>query len=255
MASYQKILYAVENGVARVTLNRPEKRNALDAEIIRELKDALRESAADANVRVIALEGAGADFCSGADLSGLERTAQAGVLDNMADARNMAELFVAMRRHPRPIVALVHGRALAGGCGLATACDLILASESAQFGYPEVNIGFIPAMVMAILRRSVSEKRAFELITTGEIFGARRAFEIGLVNRLYGDASFDPDAQEFVSKLASKSASAVSLSKNLLYHMDAMSFEAAIEAGVQANAIARMTDDCKRGVERFMKKG
>jgi methylglutaconyl-CoA hydratase len=255
MASYQKILYAVESGVARVTLNRPEKRNALDAEIIRELKDAVRESAADAEVRVVALAGEGADFCSGADLSGLERTAQAGVLDNMADARRMAELFVAMRRHPRPIVALVRGRALAGGCGLATACDLILASESAQFGYPEVNIGFIPAMVMAILRRSVSEKRAFELITTGEIFGAGRAFEIGLVNRLYDDAMFDSEAREFVSKLASKSASAVSLSKNLLYHMDGMSFEAAIESGVQANAIARMTDDCKRGVERFLKKG
>ena len=118
------------------------------------------------------LAGAGKDFCSGADLAALERVSKAGVLDNMADARAMAELFLQMRNHPRPIVAAVHGRALAGGCGLATACDIVLAAESAKFGYPEVNIGFVPAMVMAILRRSVAEKTAFELITLGEIHNA-----------------------------------------------------------------------------------
>src|SRR6185369_2759931 len=150
-------------------------------------------SARDQQVRVVLLSGAGADFCSGADLSGLQRAREAGVLDNMADARNMAELFIDMRRHPRPIVAAVRGRALAGGCGLATAADIILASESARFGYPEVNIGFIPAMVMAILRRSVSEKRAFELITRGEIISARSAFEIGMINRVFPDDQFDAE--------------------------------------------------------------
>jgi len=159
-----------------------------------------------------------------------------------------------MRRHPRPIVAAVRGRALAGGCGLATAADLILAAESAQFGYPEVNIGFVAAMVMAILRRSLSEKRAFELITMGEIISAQQAFDFGLVNRIFADETFDIDVDAYVAKLARKSASAVNLSKHLLYHMDGMSFEAAIEAGVHINAIARATDDCKRGVERFLKK-
>jgi len=120
MNSFQKILYTVEQRVARITLNRPEKRNALDAETISELRAAMRASACDPNVRVVVLTGAGSDFCSGADLSGIERTFQAGVLENMADARNMAELFVEMRHHPRPIVAIVRGRALAGGCGLAT---------------------------------------------------------------------------------------------------------------------------------------
>jgi methylglutaconyl-CoA hydratase len=115
MPSYQKILYAVEQGIARITLNRPEKRNALDAELITEVRDALRGSARDEHVRVLLITGAGADFCSGADLGGLERTFNAGVLDHMADARNMAELFLEMRHHPRPIVAAVRGRALAGG--------------------------------------------------------------------------------------------------------------------------------------------
>ena len=249
MSSYQKILHSAEQGFVRITLNRPDKRNALDAETIAELK-----SAVTASDKPILLTGAGSDFCSGADLAGLQNMAQAGVLDHMASARAMAELFIAMRRHPRPIVAAVRGRALAGGCGLATACDLILASESARFGYPEVNIGFVPAMVMAILRRSVSEKRAFELITTGEIIAAQTAFDYGLVNAVYADETFDLDVEAFVSKLASKSASAIALSKRLLYHMDNMSFEAAIEAGVETNAIARMTDDMKRGVEKFLKK-
>jgi methylglutaconyl-CoA hydratase len=254
MTSYQKILYAVEQGIARVTLNRPEKRNALDAELISEVRDALRSCARDETVRVVLLTGAGADFCSGADLSGLERTFNAGVLDHMADARNMAELFVEMRHHPRPIVAAVRGRALAGGCGLATACDLVVAAESAKFGYPEVNIGFVPAMVMAILRRSLSEKRAFEMIASGDIITAQVAHEFDLINAVFADETFDSDVQDFVTQLASKSASAITLSKRLLYHMDGMTFEAAIEAGVETNAIARMTDDMKRGVEKFLKK-
>src|SRR5215510_8422100 len=134
MSDYQKIIYSVDQTTALITLNRPEKRNALDEEIVSELKDALRASAVDENVRVVLLTGAGKDFCAGADLAGLQRTSEASVMDVVANARNMAECFVAMRRHPRPIIAAVRGRALAGGCGLATACDIILAAESAQFG-------------------------------------------------------------------------------------------------------------------------
>src|SRR6185436_17840370 len=179
MSEYQKIIYSVDQAVARITLNRPDKRNALDDEIVAEFADALRAAGRDKDVRVVLLTGAGKDFCSGADLASLQRISEAGVEESMASARVMGELFVEMRRHPRPIIAAVRGRALAGGCGLATACDIILAAESAQFGYPEVNIGFIPAMVMAILRRSVSEKRAFELITRGEIISARVAADFG----------------------------------------------------------------------------
>src|SRR5262249_45952752 len=164
----------------------------------------------------------------------------------------MAEAFLQMRHHPRPIIAAVRGRALAGGCGLATACDLILASESARFGYPEVKIGFIPAMVMAILRRSVSEKRAFELITSGEIIGAKQALDFGMINHVYPDSEFESRVNEHAALLAAKPASAVSLSKHLLYHMDGMTFEAALEAGIHANALARMTGDAKRGIERFV---
>src|SRR5438270_631442 len=251
---YRKILYELSDGVARITLNRPEKRNALDGEIVAELKEAFGASAADDACRVVLLTGAGTDFCSGADLANLEKTAQNSVLDNMADARLTADLFEMMRNHPRPIIAAVQGRALAGGCGIATACDIILAAQSAQFGYPEVNIGFVPAMVMAILRRSISEKAAFELVVTGETISAARAHELGLIHRVYLDDQFAAEVTAYAERLALKSASAIMLSKRLLYNMDSMSFEAALEAGVEINAIARMTEDCRKGIERFIKK-
>ncbi|HKV40362.1 MAG TPA: enoyl-CoA hydratase-related protein [Blastocatellia bacterium] len=254
MPDYGTILYAVEGKTAKITLNRPEKRNALNDELVGELKRSLTSAASDPGVRVVVIEGAGKDFCSGADLAALQRSAGATVEQNLANARWMGDLFVALRRHPRPVVAAVRGRALAGGCGLATACDIILAAESAKFGYPEVNIGFIPAMVMAILRRSVSEKRAFEMITGGEILPAHEALEIGLINHVYPDERFDQQVQAFSDRLASKSASAITLSKNLLYHMDGMTFESAIESGVHLNTIARMTEDCKHGVEQFLTK-
>ena len=252
--AFTKIIYETADGVTRMTLNRPEKRNALDAELVSELKQAIRASGDDPQCRVVLLTGAGTDFCSGADLAALEKTAQAGVLDNMEDARNIAELFLMMRNHPHPIIAAVHGRALAGGCGIATACDIILAAESAQFGYPEVNIGFVPAMVMAILRRSISEKAALELVVTGETISAARAHQLGLVHHVYADEKFAAEASAYAARLASRSASAITLSKRLLYNMDSMSFEAALQSGVEINAIARMTDDCRRGVERFLKK-
>ncbi|MBZ5492484.1 MAG: enoyl-CoA hydratase/isomerase family protein [Acidobacteriia bacterium] len=251
---YSKILYELRDGVARITLNRPDKRNALDGETVAELKAAFSASASDDACRAVLLTGAGTDFCSGADLANLEKTAQNSVLDNLADARATADLFLMMRNHPRPVIAAVQGRALAGGCGIATACDIILAAQSARFGYPEVNIGFVPAMVMAILRRSISEKAAFELVVMGETISAARAHELGLVHRVFADDHFSAEVQSYLAKLTAKSASAVMLSKRLLYNMDSMSFESALQAGVEINAIARQTEDCRHGVEKFLKK-
>jgi len=248
------ILYSAGSGIGRITLNRPEKRNALNAELIRALQETLRRSAEDQTVRVVVITGAGSDFCSGADLAALDQSAEAGVLDHMNTARHLAATFLQMRNHRAPIVAVVRGRALAGGCGLAMACDLVVAAESAQFGYPEVKIGFVPAMVMALLRRSVSEKRAFELIALGEVINATQAHSAGMINRVYPDPEFDVHVEDFLAVLASKSASAVTLSKKLLYHMDGMTFEAALEAGVYGNALARMTEDARRGIERFAKR-
>jgi methylglutaconyl-CoA hydratase len=249
-----KVLYSVEGGIARLTLNRPDKRNALDAETIEAIRSALAASSTDAEVRVVVLSGAGRDFCSGGDLANLQRIRNSGVLENLEDAASLAGLFLQMRHHPRPIVAAVRGRALAGGFGLASAADLIVAAESAQFGYPEVNIGFVPAMVMAMLRRAVSEKRAFELATLGETISAQQAFEMGLINRVYPDETFDLEVAALVAKLAAKPASAVALSKQVLYQIDAQGFEAALQAGIQVNTLARMTEECQRGVDKFLER-
>jgi len=248
------ILYSVVEGIARITLNRPDKRNALNADLVAGLQKSLDDSQSDPAVRVVLITGAGKDFCSGADLANLQKVAVNGVIDNMSDARAMADVFLAMRRHRCPVVAAVRGRALAGGCGLATACDLILASNSAQFGYPEVNIGFVPAMVMAILRRNVSEKQAFEMIAMGDVMPASQAYFAGLVNQVFSDDDFDRSVDEYVVKLAKKSSDALYLSKNLLYQMDGMAFEHALESGVHMNAIARQTEDCKQGIAKFLKK-
>ena len=188
MTENPAVIYAVEGHVALVTLNRPEKRNALNDELVGGLKDALRDADAREEVRAVLLTGAGADFCSGADLSALRKISEGSVSDNLEDARSLMELYALIRRVRVPVVAAVRGRALAGGCGLATACDLVLAASSARFGYPEVKIGFVPAMVMAILRRNVSEKRAFELVTRGGEVGAEEAERIGLVNRVFDDS-------------------------------------------------------------------
>src|SRR5690349_17384941 len=253
--STDQVLYSVDGSAARITLNRPEKRNALNDAVIAGLKQGLRNAAADKNVRVVVIAGAGKDFCSGADLSALQKIAGASVAENSEDARLLLELFSLMRELPIPVVAAVTGRALAGGCGLATACDLVLASASARFGYPEVKIGFVPAMVMAILRRNVSEKRAFELITRGAEIGAEQAKEFGLVNQVFSDETFEADVRTYVSEFEKMSASAMGLTKTLLYQMDGLAFPEALETGADVNVIARLTDDCQQKIAKFLERG
>ncbi|MFN7936242.1 MAG: enoyl-CoA hydratase/isomerase family protein [Bryobacteraceae bacterium] len=240
--------------IFRITLNRPEKRNALDRDSILRLRALLKDAQQDEAARVVLLSGEGKDFCSGADLSELQRIRDAGTLENFEDARILGELFQEMRRHPLPVIAAVRGRALAGGCGLATACDVVLAADNAQFGYPEVNIGFVPAMVMAILRRSISEKQAFDLLTTGRIVSAQEALAMGMINAVYPSETFESSVEDYASRMAARPASAVQLTKRLLYHMDGMGFDAAIDSGAQMNAIARMTADCRKGIDRFLNK-
>jgi methylglutaconyl-CoA hydratase len=249
-----EVLYSVEGSVARVTLNRPEKRNALNDVVVAGLKQRLREASLDPQVRVVLIAGAGKDFCSGADLSALQKIAGASVAENSDDARTLLELFLLIRQLAVPVVAAVTGRALAGGCGLATACDLVVASHSARFGYPEVKIGFVPAMVMAILRRNVSEKRAFELITRGAEISAAQAREFGLVNQVFADESFDADVNAYVGEFEKMSASAIGLTKTLLYQMDGLAFSEALETGADVNVIARLTDDCRRNIAKFLRK-
>ena len=249
-----EILTDTENSILTITLNRPEKRNALNDGLINDLKVALREADRGETLRAVIIKGAGKDFCSGADLSALRKISESDVLENHDDADNLRELFSLIRKVKIPVIAAVHGRALAGGCGLATACDLVLATETARFGYPEVKIGFVPAMVMAILRRNVSEKRAFALATQGFEFDAVTAAEFGLINEVFAPEQFEEKVGEYAAVYKSVSRSAVVLSKRLLYQMDNMTFESALASGVDINTIARLTDDCQSGIKGFLDK-
>jgi methylglutaconyl-CoA hydratase len=246
------LLVTVSGGVLTLSLNRPHRRNALNGALVEALSLALARAETRDDVRVIVLRGEGPDFCAGADLDELERMTDMGEEASLADARRLGDLLLSMRRHPRPIVAAVHGRALAGGCGLATACDLILAREGAELGYPEVHLGFVPAMVMAILRHKVGEGRAFELVSLGHRIPAREALAMGLVNRVFPSETFAEEVEGFAGELARRPPTALSLIKGLLYELGDLTVAEGIQRGAQVNVQARMTEDCRAGVREFL---
>jgi len=250
------MLVQVAGGVLTATLNRPDKRNAIDSEMIDAVLATLERADLDATVRVVALRGSGGgrDFCAGMDLNELLASADHSMEQNRKAALHFAEIFVRMRRLPKPVVALVQGRALAGGCGLATACDLILAAESAQFGYPEVQRGFVPAIVMTMLRRAVGEKVAFDLAATGRVLNGTEAAAAGLVSRVYEDADFEEQAGEVLRVLAESSPTALAFTKQQFYQLDGLSFDEGLRLGADVNAVSRSTPDFRAALSAFLKK-
>jgi methylglutaconyl-CoA hydratase len=248
------LLTQLDTGILTLTLNRPEKRNALDAATLAELSAELERAELDAGVRVVAIRGAGKDFCAGADLDELLASADQSPEENERAALRLGGVFLQMRRLPKPVVAVVHGRALAGGAGLATACDIVLARADSQFGYPEIQRGFVPAMVMTMLRRLAGEKVAFDLAATGRVLSAVEAAQAGLVSRVLPEASFDADAGSLLRALASNSASALALTKKQFYQLDGLDFEEGIRLGAKVNALARAHPDFRQSIAGFLKK-
>ena len=250
----ERITAALEGGVLTGVLNRPEKRNAIDTAMIDELAALFERAELETAVRVVVLRGAGKDFCAGMDLEELLQSAERTVEENRAAALRFGGLFLQMRALAKPLVAVVHGRALAGGCGLATACDLVLAPESAQFGYPEVQRGFVPALVMNMLRRSVGEKAAFDLAATGRLLSAREAERAGLVSRVWPDAQFEAEAEQTIRTISGLSATALALTKQQLYRLDGVGFEEGMRLSADVNAVSRTTPDFRSAIAAFLKK-
>ena len=250
----ERIAAALEGGVLTGTLNRPEKRNAIDAAMLDGLAALLERAELEAAVRVVVLRGAGKDFCAGMDLEELLQSVDRTVEQNRAAAMRFGGLFVQMRALPKPVIAVVQGRALAGGCGLATACDLVVAAESAQFGYTEVQRGFVPALVMNMLRRAVGEKIAFDLAATGRLLTAREAERAGLVSRVLPDAEFEAGAEQIVRGIAGLSTTALALTKQQLYRLDGVGFEDGIRLSADVNAVSRTTPDFRAAIAAFLKK-
>jgi methylglutaconyl-CoA hydratase len=247
------LLSSLDEGILRLTLNRPEKRNALNSELIDQLRQALEQADLDAGVRVVVVCGAGKDFCAGADLEELFASAERAMAENEAAALRLGSLFRRIRELPKPVLARVHGRALAGGAGLATACDLVIAGSSAQLGYPEIQRGFAPAMVMALLRRVVTEKVAFDLAVTGRVLSADEAQSLGLVTRVVPDSDLDRETAALAAGLASSSATAIALTKRLFYQLDGLALSDGIALGARVNAVARSTPDFRDAIAQFLR--
>jgi methylglutaconyl-CoA hydratase len=243
-----------KNSRLDLRLNRPEKRNALNSELVNALTKQFEDLSSNMDVKVVVLSGNGQDFCSGADLESLRKIADSSYEENLDDANELLRLFVAIRKCPVPIIAMVHGKALAGGCGLATACDIVVASEESVFGYPEVHIGFVPALVSAITRRNLSEKRAFELLTLGSRFDAKTAMDYGMINRVVASVELKTVTDSIAETYTKLPKGAVAATKNLLYDLDNRPFQESLKVAAEVNAKARMTDECKEGIERFLKK-
>lgn len=240
------------DGLGVITLSRPAMKNALDRQTATELVDTLRSFEHDAAVRVVIVEGDGDDFCAGADLRAFGDALDAGADSHIDDARTFGRVFTRLRDLSKPSVAIVRGRALGSGAGLATACDIVLAEESAQFGYPEIRVGFVPAMVMASLRRAVGEKRAAELVLTGRIISAFEAAQIGLISRCIPTASFPTEVARTLETLVSAPPTALGLTKRLLYRLDGLDFAEGIGVGAAINVESRASEDFRAGMRRFL---
>lgn len=248
----QSLLTSLDGGILSLTLNRPAKRNALSAEMIELLHRSLEQADLDSEVRVVLIRGAGKDFCAGADLDELLASADRPLDENEASALRLGHLFERMRTLPKPVMALVQGRALAGGAGLATACDLLIAGKNAQLGYPEIQRGFVPAIVTTLLRRMVGEKLALDLILTGRVLTAEEGQGVGLVSRVVSDADLEQQGTAIAARLADSSMSALALTKRLFFELDGKSFSEGIALGARVNAFARGTPDFREAVARFL---
>jgi len=251
--NYRTLDLAFDSGIATITLNRPGKRNAISFDLIAELLQALDE-AKDSSARVLVLTGAGKAFCSGLDLDNLKALIGRTPEQNLEDSRTMVRLFRALYELPKPTIAAVNGAAIAGGTGLALLCDFTLAVPEAKFGYTEVRIGFVPAIVSTFLLRQVGEKIARELLLTGRLFGAEEALRWGLLTEIVPQERLLDRARELARQLMESSPLSLACTKRLLNDHARPELDLQIEAAIRENAGIRATVDFREGITSFLEK-
>lgn len=253
---YSRISYKVDGRTGTITLKRPEKRNAMDDVMVKELMLAFSAAARDPEVKALVLQAAGPAFCAGADLEYLTRLAKFDLEENRMDSFRLANLFRTIHELRKPVVALVNGPALAGGCGLVSVCDFVIASEErAEFGYTEVHIGFVPAIVMLFLVKRVGEGRARELVLRGNILKAAEAKAIGLVSVVVPEKDLRSAGESLLEELLTRnSLTSMTLCKEMLSKMHGMNLADALDFAANMNAAARMTPECKQGIAAFLNK-
>jgi len=248
----KNIVYKVEHGIATIVLNRAEKMNSLDENLIIELKGLFNDFDHNDEVKCVILSGEGGNFCSGLYLDYLQKISEYDILQNKEDSRKFKDMLLAIYNCSKPVIAKVSGYALAGGCGIASCCDFIIADESAKFGYTEVKIGFIPAIVMMFLLKKVSETHAKDLLLTSRIIDSFEAHRMGFVNMVVPSLELDKKVNELAVSLMKNSASSIKLTKEMFSNISGMSFDKALEYACDVNAITRMTEDCRTGITKFL---
>lgn len=247
--------YSVKDRIGRITLNRPEKRNALNQELVGELRKAFQQAESDPAVKVVVLRANGEVFCAGADLAYLQQLQEFSLEENLADSNHLKDLFLKIYTLKKVVVAQVQGHALAGGCGLATVCDFVFTVPEARFGYTEVKIGFVPAIVMVFLLRKIGEAHSKELLFTGSLITAEEARSFGLVNKVVEKDTLEREVESFARKLISDtSAQSLTLTKTMIGEVQHLTLKEALDFAARENAKARSTDDCKKGIEAFLGK-
>lgn len=249
------VQYTTADRVAYITLNRPAKRNALNFEVVRQLKQAFDMAENDETCKVVVLQAAGEVFCAGADLAYMQTLAQNTFDENLYDSSHLMQLFRQIYTLKKVVIAKVHGHAIAGGCGLASVCDLVFASPAAQFGYTEVKIGFIPAIVSVFLLRKIGEACTKQLLLTGDLISAGKAQEMGLINFVVEPSELDQRVESFAQKLCREnSTQSMEMIKEMLFRLPDMKLDRSLYYAAEMNALARGTTDCQRGMAAFVQK-
>src|SRR5258706_14588217 len=249
------VLYEVKERIGYITLNRPEKRNALSYELVTALKEAFAQAEKDPTAKVIVLRANGESFCAGADLASLQKLQNFSFEENVADSNHLKELFLKIYQLKKVVIAQVQGHALAGGCGLTTVCDFVIAVPEAKFGYTEVKIGFVPAIVMVFLLRKLGEQKAKQLLLSGELMSGDEALEYGLVNFLAPKELLESSVMDFAQTLVrNNSLQSMELTKKMIAEVQSLPLSEALEYATTMNARARTTEDCKKGVQAFLEK-
>lgn len=249
------VLYNVEERIASITVNRPEKRNALNPQLISELTEAFIRASEDDLVKVVILKANGSTFSAGADLEYLQQLQHNTSEENVADSNNLKKLFTTIYYLPKIVIAQVEGHAIAGGCGLATVCDIVFATPESNFGYTEVKIGFVPAIVSCFLMQKVNETIAKELLLTGKTFSAEKALHYNLINFVTNSSEIHQTVKEFALSLCKESSgNSLMITKQLITQTTNPLLEKSLEIAVQINARVRESEDFKKGIESFLNK-
>jgi methylglutaconyl-CoA hydratase len=249
------VLFEVKDRIGYITLNRPEKRNALSLELVSELKDAFSKAEENASVKVVVLKANGEAFCAGADLAYLQQLQKFSFQENLADSNSLKDLFLKIYQLRKVVIAQVQGHALAGGCGLATVCDFVFTVPEAKFGYTEVKIGFLPAMVLVFLIRKIGEQKARYLLLSGDLLQANDVILFGLANRLVDKKELENEVYTFAQKLINgNSQQSMAATKAMIDSVQSMTLKEALDHAARRNAEMRASEDCKKGIASFLNK-